>query len=158
MSLTSKILEVNRQVTTVEKGGTNNFNKYSYSRLGDILAPLRPVLQKLGLVVTQSTIPLHNKIEEIGTKYYSNSAVQCTTTVFDTETGESLSVESVGFSMDANGDKAAYKAITGARKYGITSIFCLDWDAVEPEDDSKDVPRATHSVKKSLSSPSRKLF
>ena len=133
-----KIHAVNRRVTCIEKGGENKFAKYSYSRLGDILLPIRPLLTELGLVVTQSTSPIDNHVEEHDGKFYTVSSCSCVTTVYDTETGQSLSVNSVGFSMDKQGDKSAYKAITGARKYGVTSLFNLDWDAVEPEDDRYD--------------------
>lgn len=143
--LLSKIHKINEQVQCVEKGGKNTFAKYSYSRLGDILAPIRPLLTRFGLVVTQSTSPIHNTVEVIDGKYYTSSACTCTTTVYDIESGQNISVESVGFSMDKAGDKAAYKAITGARKYGITEMFNLDWDAVEPEDDRYDANRPTSS-------------
>ena len=56
-------------------------------------------------------------------------------TIVDTETGESLSVTAPGYSEDfsykdnrPNGDKAVYKAITGATKYAVRSCFCLPSD------------------------------
>lgn len=143
--LLEKILEVNKRVTCVDKGGRNTFSNYNYSRLGDILAPLRPILSELGLVITQSVTPLDNHVEEHGGKYYTVSSVSCKTTLTDVDTGYAITVESVGFSMDVQGDKAAYKATTGARKYGITMVFNLDWDAVEPEDDKWDDKRDTHT-------------
>jgi hypothetical protein len=81
-------------------------------------------------------------VEEHDGKFYTVSSCECVTTVYDIETGQSISVNSVGFSMDKQGDKSAYKAITGARKYGITSLFNLDWDAVEPEDDRFDLNKS----------------
>lgn len=141
MSLLQKILEVNKRVTTVDKGGTNTFSRYDYSRLGDILAPLRPVLQDLSLVVYQSVQPIENSLEVIDGSYYSVSKCTCITTVVDVESGDNIQVQSVGFSIDKQGDKAAYKATTGARKYGITMVFNLDWDAVEPEDPALDDKR-----------------
>jgi len=114
-----------------------------------MLVPLRPFLDELGLVLTQSTSPLSNELRVIDSAYYTVSAVTCTTTVLDTESGEAYSVESVGFSADKNGDKAAYKAITGARKYGISSLFALEWFSVEPEDDrfddKRDIPQPANA-------------
>lgn len=141
MNLKEKLLAVNKAVTKVDKGGTNNFSKYDYCRLGDILEPLRPHLQELGLIVVQSIEPIDNKLEFMDNGYYTVSSCACLTTVFDTDSDDSLSVSSTGFSTDKNGDKAAYKATTGARKYGISALFCLDWDAVEPEDDRYDDKR-----------------
>lgn len=157
--LLKKIHKVNQKISTVDKGGTNTFSKYNYTRLGDILSPLRPLLLEVGLVVTQSTDPIHNEItfdQEKGC-YYTNSACTCLTKVYDIETGESLEVHSVGYSLDKNGDKAAYKAITGARKYGITSLFNLDWDAVEPEDDKYDSNRPSSKSNTLQAKPARRL-
>ena len=63
-------------------------------------------------------------------------------TVFDSETGESNSVTAPGYAEDwsykdnkATGDKAVYKALTGATKYAVRSFFCLP---------SEDDPERTH--------------
>lgn len=154
--LLEKIYEVNKRVTCVDKGGTNTFNKYDYSRLGDILAPLRPLLTELGLVVVQSVTSLDNHVEEHGGKFYTVSSVSCVTALHDIENGYSMTVNSVGFSMDVQGDKAAYKATTGARKYGMTMLFNLDWDAVEPEDDKWDNNRETHTKTQQVVATSNK--
>ena len=53
-------------------------------------------------------------------------------TVADAETGESFSVTAPGYAEDwsykdnrPSGDKAIYKALTGATKYAVRSFFCL---------------------------------
>jgi hypothetical protein len=143
-NLLAKMVKVNGLVRVVEKGGENKFQKYSYTRLGDILHPLTPILFDLGLVVTQSTTILSHEVREFNDAFYSMSSVECITTLIDSESGESLSVKSVGFSMDKNNDKSVFKATTGARKYGITEMFNLSWDNVEPEDDRFDVNTTKH--------------
>ena len=66
---------------------------------------------------------------------YGFGDVTCYAMLLDTETGESLSVTAPGYSEDfsykdnrPNGDKAVYKAITGATKYAVRSCFCLPSD------------------------------
>lgn len=141
MNLMQKILEVNKRVTTVDKGGKNTFSKYDYCRLGDILTPLRPHLHELGLVVTQSITNSKHELMFVDNGYYTISEVTCKTMVYDPESESSIEVFSTGYSTDKNGDKSAYKATTGARKYGISCAFCLEWDSVEPEDDKYDDKR-----------------
>jgi hypothetical protein len=46
-----------------------------------------------------------------------------------------VSVESLGYALDKNSDKATYKAQTGGRKYGLLMMFSLDTGESEPEDD-----------------------
>ena len=68
------------------------------------------------------------------------------TTLTDSESGEKVRNVSSGFAMDKNGDKALFKAITGARKYGLSMMFKAHWDSVEPE---QDTPAPTASKKRS---------
>ena len=142
MSLKQKLFAVQQAVQKVEKGGTNTYSKYEYARLGDVLEALRPLLKQEALVIYQSHSVEQSMFQEYedGTKY-SVASVVCYTVVVDTESNEELKIQTPGFAIDKNGDKAVYKAITGSRKYGLTSMFGLDWDTAEPEAD--DEPRAT---------------
>ena len=141
MSIHDKLYAVQTKVQRVEKSGNNTFSKYSYSTLADMLTPIRPYLEAYHLTLTQSTEHIQTDIVFTDGGYYSKASVECTTTLTDTETGESIQVKSPGFSADKNGDKACYKAITGARKYGISSLFNLEWFSVEPEDPQWDDKR-----------------
>lgn len=138
-NLFKKIFKVQCSLQKIQKGGTNNFSKYEYARLGDVLDPLRPILFENGLYLVQTYDMVDVSVDYTDKGYHTKATVLCTTSVFDSdETGVHYSVKSIGFAMDKNGDKAVYKAMTGARKYGITSLFCLDWDATDPEDDSQE--------------------
>lgn len=129
----NKLLEVQRQVKSVKKSGYNSFQKYNYVQLEDILNALRPHLE--GCVLTQSIKTGESKIVERQDAYYSECTCVVVTTLIDAETKESISVESLGYALDKNSDKATYKAQTGGRKYGLLMMFCLDTGESEPEDD-----------------------
>ena len=128
-----KLLEVQRQVKSVKKSGYNSFQKYNYVQLEDILNALRPYLE--GCVLTQSIKTGESKIVERQDAYYSECSCVVVTTLTDVETKESVSVESLGYALDKNSDKATYKAQTGGRKYGLLMLFSLDTGEAEPEDD-----------------------
>jgi hypothetical protein len=125
--LYKKILAVQKVLEPLEKTGWNDFQKYNYSTAGDVLLPVQRACNEQGLIVIADCI--ESKIEP------GRASVVVRLTIIDTETGESLSVTAPGYSEDfsykdnrPNGDKAVYKAITGATKYAVRSCFCLPSD------------------------------
>lgn len=119
-----KILQVQQILQPLEKSGHNDFHRYSYATAGDVLLPVKEVCNAHGLIVVADCID--SKIEP--------GRASCTVrlTVADSETGESLSITAPGYAEDwsykdnrPSGDKAIYKAITGATKYAVRSFFCL---------------------------------
>jgi hypothetical protein len=143
MGVYEKLHNIQSKLHRVEKSGTNSFSKYSYSTLADMLIPLRPYLDNQKLTLHQSVEHISSEVKfstESG-GYYSLATVNCTTIITDIEDGSVVSVTTPGFSTDKNGDKAVYKAITGARKYGISCLFALEWFSVEPEDPEYDDKR-----------------
>ena len=146
MSLQSKLHLVQSELSTfVEKEGTNTFSKYDYVMLGTILSKIKPVLTKHQLTLTASVVEGDCKLEFQNDKvFYSIGNCKVDTTLADVETGESLTNSSFGFATDKNGDKALFKAITGARKYGISTLLGLQWDSTdEPENDTPDLTITT---------------
>lgn len=141
MSINSKLHLVQSELSTyVEKEGTNNFSKYDYVMLGTILSKIKPVLVKHQLTLTASVTEAECKIEFQANTFYSIGNCKVTTTLTDVETGESLTNSSFGFATDKAGDKALFKAVTGARKYGVSCLFNLQWDSNdEPEVDTPDL-------------------
>jgi hypothetical protein len=146
MSIQEKLHQVQVKVQRVDKSGNNTFSRYSYSTLADMLVPIRPYLDELKLTLVQSIRYISSGVEFVENGYYSTSSVECTTTLTDVETGESISVLTPGFSTDKNGDKSCYKAITGARKYGVSAMFNLEWFSVEPEDSEFDDKRFNNKM------------
>lgn len=141
MTLQSKILLVQSELSTfVEKEGTNNFSHYDYVMLGTILSKIKPVLTKHQLTLTASVTEGNCEVVFQTNTFYSIGSCKVETTLTDVETGEALTNSSFGFATDKNGDKALFKAITGARKYGISTLLGLQWDSQdEPEIDTPDL-------------------
>ncbi len=125
--LYKKILAVQKVLEPLEKTGWNDFQKYNYSTAGDVLLPVQRACNEQGLILLADCV--ESKIEP------GRASVIVRLTVTDSETGESLSVTAPGYAEDfsykdnrPNGDKAVYKAITGATKYAVRSCFCLPSD------------------------------
>lgn len=122
--LFQKLLAVQKSLEPVEKSGRNDFHKYNYTTAGDVLLPVQQACNEQGLVISADCID--SKIEP------GRASVTVKLTVFDSETGESHSVTAPGYAEDFShkdgkptGDKAVYKALTGATKYAVRSFFCL---------------------------------
>lgn len=128
-----KLLDIQNKVKSVKKTGFNSFQKYAYVQLEDILNVVRPHLD--GCTLTQSIKSGHSQFVDRPDAFYSECSCVVVTTLTDTETNESISVETLGYALDKNGDKSTYKAQTGGRKYGLLMLFALDTGESEPEQD-----------------------
>ena len=136
-ALFQKILAVQKLLEPLEKSGRNDYQKYNYTTAGDVLLPAQKACNEHGLVIIADVID--SKIEP--------GKAECIVqlTIIDSETGESHSITASGYAEDMShkddritGDKAIYKAITGATKYAVRSFFLLP-----SEDDPEKTPNKT---------------
>lgn len=148
IELFKKLLQVQQKLKPIAETGKNTYQRYSYATALDILEPVKRSCNELGLFiyldVTESEI--------------ETGKARCTVklTTVDCESGEELSINSCGYSEDwsykenrATGDKALYKAITGATKYAVREMFALgSTDDPEKEEirQSKSKPRTINQA------------
>lgn len=124
-----KILAVMQEIGAVPKTGKNNFIGYEYSSSNDVVSSVRPIMIKHSLIM----IPVG--CEDIG--YSKDGQVTQHTQSYDiicTEDGTFVRV-SVRAGGEDKGDKAPYKANTGAQKYAIKQTFMLPDEENDPDDD-----------------------
>lgn len=129
--LASKLVKVIGQVTNVPKNGFNDFHKYAFARAEDVLAVLRASMAQNGLAA--HTTVLDHETEQISGKEIRTSVVLAVSVV-DSESGEACTSYYVGQGVD-KGDKAYYKAYTGALKYALQQMFLLPMGD-DPEGDT----------------------
>lgn len=144
MTIYQKLSEVQQQIN-VPKKNYNSFGKYYYRSAEDILEAAKPILKKVGLVLT-----LSDNIVNIGTITNGDTSamvnyVESTATIYDVETGESLSVKAYA-KEDVDRKGMDSPQITGsassyARKYALNGIFALN-DAEDSDSTN------THEVEK----------
>lgn len=121
--LTKAIANVMKEVDIVAKRGLNDFHKYRYATMGDILREVTPLLGRHGLAIFQS---------ETSRSMFDNEnviAIQYEFTVAH-ESGETwphpLKQTGVSTCRNSKGgwdDKSLNKAHTAARKYFLLSLF-----------------------------------
>jgi len=136
LNLRQKLAEVRRRIGYVQKRGHNERSNYSYVTAADIAGSVGDILSELGVVV----IP---RLEEIS--YESavgrGEAIRMARVVMaytfaDVDGREEIIAKVAGQGLDP-GDKAPYKAMTGALKYALLQSFLLA-TGDDPEDDRLD--------------------
>lgn len=115
MSIYTKLLEVQKEIGAIKKEETNPFFKSKYFDINGLLAAVKPVLNKHGLLLLQAL---------------DNGGL--TTIIVDTETGKELSY-GTAIPIVVDPQKAG-SAITYFRRYALQSLLAL-----EAEDDDANV-------------------
>ena len=136
LNLRQKLAEVRRRIGYVQKRGHNERFNYSYVTAADIAGSVGDILAELGVIV----IP---RLEDIS---YESAAsrgeatrmarVVMAYTFADVDSGEEVIAKVAGQGLDP-GDKAPYKAMTGALKYALLQSFLLA-TGDDPEDERPD--------------------
>lgn len=119
------VIAAKGEIGSLHKTGRNNFHNYSYLTFDDLIGAVEPVLRQHGLVLSSSVIEcddLEPRQTGSGGKMF-RSRVRMLTTLRHSS-GQVIQGISVGEGEDTS-DKAAYKAQTGARKYGVMGILNL---------------------------------
>lgn len=111
-----KIANVMKGIRTVKKNGWNEYNKYDYATEKDLLDEVKPLLLKNGLIIVPNVID-QKRTGDIAT-------VKVEFDLIDIETGEAIKSTFYGEGQD-KGDKATYKAYTGAVKYYLMKTFMI---------------------------------
>lgn len=112
----NKLLEFQKKVTPIVKDSSNPFYKSKYFDINSLLETIRPILNELGLIITQPLITIEGR-----------AGLQ--TVIIDAETGKRL-IDSTTILPENNDPQKMGATITYFRRYSLQSMLCL-----EAEDD-----------------------
>lgn len=132
MSLRQKLGEVRRRIGYIQKRGYNERQNYNYVAAADIAGTIGDILAELGVVV----IP---RLESISYEPHASGRLERVARVImsyaftDEDSGDEIIAKVAGEGLDI-GDKASYKAMTGALKYALLQSFLLA-TGDDPEDE-----------------------
>ncbi|MFT8319303.1 MAG: ERF family protein [Bacillus sp. (in: firmicutes)] len=156
-SLVKKLSEVMRQVKYIEKKGFNKFHKYKYATESDVAEKVREVLADQNVMMVPNLLN-HTTREHTtaaGKTEYIVS-VDMEFNFYDGDSGEHIAFRMSGDGQDA-GDKAIYKAITGAQKYALMKVFMIptgdDPEADSGTDDKNESPNSNNNQSPSKNAP-----
>jgi hypothetical protein len=117
--LIQKLLEATAEIAPIPKRGLNAETGYAFAAAEDILAAVRGPLARHGLVVVCT---LKDRVSQALPGRGWREQVLLTVTLNDGTSA--LSIDAPGEGQDS-GDKAVYKAWTGAFKYALRSLLQL---------------------------------
>lgn len=129
--LVKKLAEVMKKVGYIEKRGHNAFHNYDYVTESDVVDALRDHLSNAGIMSVPNVEKITVEKLEKGIIAFIEVAYQFT------DGNESIIVRVGGAGSDTPGDKAIYKAMTGAEKYALKQLFLIP-TGDDPERDEKD--------------------
>lgn len=121
----------------IKKRGRNTVQGYDYVMAADIAGEMGSLLAEHGLAfapVEQEWDWDTRESSRGGALFVCKLHVKYS--LLDTETGQSIIIPSFGEGMDS-GDKAAYKAMTGALKYALIQTFLIA-AGDDPEEETED--------------------
>lgn len=139
-TLVGKLSQIMADTPWVEKKGRNSFFNYDYAKESDILDAVREKLAANAIFVFTSIESMEFKETPKRTRDGSPVNlvfVKTKHTFSDGESGESVEVHGFGSGEDS-GDKAIYKAITGAMKYFVSKNFLMSTGDDPERDEEKD--------------------
>lgn len=122
-TLIKKLVKIMNDIGPVEKTGWNNFNKYKYTTEADVQSITSKKMAAENLIMIPYEVSHESK--EVTTKKGNTEQLYTGTWDFlinDGDSGESVIVRVSGQGQDS-GDKAAFKAFTGAHKYALMKLF-----------------------------------
>jgi hypothetical protein len=137
LNLRQKLAEVRRRIGYVQKRGHNELFNYSYVTAADIAGAVGDILAELGVVVVPRLESIAHEPAPSGRIDGERlTRVVMNYSFVDVDTAEEITVKVAGEGLDA-GDKAPYKAMTGALKYALLQSFLLA-TGDDPEDERPD--------------------
>lgn len=133
--LIAKLADACNAVGGVEKKGRNEFQKYTYVRAADISKVFRRELFNRNVLLTSNELEVTEKdvpTNSGGTMHYLTLKVEYT--LHDGDSRDELKSIAFGMGMDS-GDKAIWKAKTGALKYFLRGLGIVPDERDDPEAD-----------------------
>lgn len=153
-NITKAYINCCKSIRNVYKSAKNTHQNYKYATLEDVVDSIKEELSEnnLAIISSISNDPkrLDHRVSKNGLINY-NVEVKLTIRLMH-ESGEWIEIDCFGEGQDS-GDKALYKAITGAKKYGIQNLFGMA-TTDDPERDDYN-SRSTDNNKVNLNNSSK---
>ena len=143
-NIVEKLVEVYKAVTHVAKRGENESQNYKYMKAADIAHAVRNALADLGVYAeVNMTTERTYDVERQGKGPMHFADVRATINFYDKERVLAITSSGLGTGMDP-GDKAVFKAQTGALKYALRNAFLVP-DDTDPENDAEEKDTKTEA-------------
>ena len=145
LNLLQKLASVVAEIDNVDKRGRNTFQNYNYVKAADVAWLVRKALASRNIYLVTDVVEIRNYQIPAKEGHLQAIDLRMEFSFFDGDSPETppIVLHSWGTGTD-KGDKAVYKAMTGALKYGLRHAFLIP-DESDPEGDSS-VDKATQKA------------
>lgn len=149
-NIASKLVKIMAACDYVQKGGVNKFHNYKYASAADVLEKVNAacVANNVASITYAKILSEKEKANKSGALEYLVT-VEMTLNLIDGDSGESLTIISLGTGQDP-GDKAVAKAQTMALKYAWMAALNIS-TGDDPEADEGVDERMAGNVKEKAS-------
>lgn len=136
LPLAARIAKIGGTLGNIPKRGWNPNQHYKFARETDLVAAIRPYLSAAGILITFSVTEheILQRPDPAAKGMLTRINVHWTVT----DGKEVIYGDMPGYGMDT-GDKGVYKAITGAKKYILMTLFLID-TGDDPEAEKEEKP------------------
>ena len=155
MSIATKLVLAMGEIDAVTKEGTNQAQGYKYVKAADVAQEVRKALVKHGIAFGFDVVSEEHWQTERFTKdgtmigHMNYVSLRVDFEFMDAETGDTKVRKGIGWGSDT-GEKAVYKAMTGALKYALRMNFIIP-DESDPENEKAEVIAEVERQKKNPS-------
>lgn len=122
----------------IGKNQQNDFDKYKYRGIDDVLNALAPILAKHGVLIVPSVT--EKEVRTVPTQKggaMNFATLKVDYTLYDSE-GDAITHSAYGEAMD-RGDKSINKAMTAAYKYFVFQAFCVPLVGHDADSESHEI-------------------
>jgi hypothetical protein len=138
--LRHKLAAIRREIHNIGKRGRNEFHKYDYAQASDVAGQIGTALAEHNIIIARRNLEVFRNSHMVrrrdGDSEESIVEVKVEYGFLDADSNEELWQPAWGEGRDS-GDKAVYKAFTGAFKYLLIQAFCLATGDDPEADDTK---------------------
>lgn len=151
--LAKKLAEIMGVIGWIPKRGWNDHQKYNFVREADVVDAVRGELSSRNIAVIPTVKSLTTSPIEAasGGKTGMFVMVEMRYELIDGDSGERMTIEGAGAGTDYPGDKAVFKAQTGAKKYALFQAFQIA-TGDDPEDETAEKTASSTGNRRSRSS------
>jgi hypothetical protein len=154
MSIYTKLLEIQKQVIGLGRDGVGN--NYKYVSGSKVLEHVKPIMNKVGVILKQEIVSIENTRQDYATKSNPNkseilSKVMMKFTWVDCETGEK-DENLFGANGQNDWDKGVGSAITYGERYFLLKYFHIatDEDDIDNPDRKKEEQELIEMTKRNV--------
>lgn len=134
-----KIFNIQQDIHTVIKSGYNDFHKYKFAKERNVIAEVKPLLGREGVVITHTVLKEeevpHGSSQKGDEKYLTKLTFKFRLTNVK-DVNDFIEGDAIGTGQDKE-DKGVPKAYTMALKYFLSKMFLIE-TGDDSENDKKD--------------------